>query len=378
MPGNNLDMKFFLSVAGNDPPDLVNQDDPVVADWAHRGAILPIDELATPEEYSRLKPWLFSAASAIGTYNGRLYALCNGLDIRALYYDRDVLDEFGLSPPRTLDELDRTALRIAPPELSVSLRRYGFLPDPRRIWAWGIVFGGRFYDPATGDVTADGEPIVRALDWMASYSRRYGAEQVARFRKGEQALPGASFPLLQGRYVLVTDGQWRAADIAAAEQDALRCQEPVRHFGAVPLPPPDGGLERAGWVNGNFFVVPRGCKNPQGAWAFMKFWSGFGGHESEAARACIAGGWIPASQKVVDEPTFQQYLAENQLFATFVDLAGSPNQVPTPAVPGAQFFYDEIVRAAEDAMYGGVPARDALQKAVGRVRQHLHEVERAR
>ena len=35
MPGANLDLKFFLSVAGGDPPDLLNQDDPIVADWAH-------------------------------------------------------------------------------------------------------------------------------------------------------------------------------------------------------------------------------------------------------------------------------------------------------------------------------------------------------
>ena len=39
MPGNNFDMKLFLSVTGGDPPDLLNQDDPIVADWAFRKAI---------------------------------------------------------------------------------------------------------------------------------------------------------------------------------------------------------------------------------------------------------------------------------------------------------------------------------------------------
>ena len=24
--------------------------------------------------------------------------------------------------------------------------RFGYLPDPRRLWAWGIVFGGSFFD----------------------------------------------------------------------------------------------------------------------------------------------------------------------------------------------------------------------------------------
>ena len=232
---------------------------------------------------------------------------------------------------------------------------YGFLPDPRRIWAWGIVFGGRFWDPATGRITADSEPIVRAAEWIESYGQRYGFEQVIRFRKADQALPGAAFPLLEHRYVLVMDGQWRVAELAAAVQAARDRGEPEPRFGVVPLPPPAGGLANAGWVNGNFFVLPRGGRNSRGAWEFMKFWNGFGGHAAEAARACAAGGWIPAGQEVIDTPEFQNYLRRFPLFKTFVDLAASPNQVPTPAVPGVQYFQDEISRAAEDALAGRLP-----------------------
>ncbi|REK11942.1 MAG: extracellular solute-binding protein [Planctomycetota bacterium] len=369
MPGNNLDLKFFLSVAGGDPPDVLNQDDPIVADWAHREALLPLDAMASPEEIAELEGWLFPAARQIGSYQDRLYALCNGLDIRALYYNGDLLAEHGLAPPQTLAELDAAALAIAPP--GEPHDRYGYLPDPRRLWSWGIVFGGRFYDPRTGVATADSEPIVAALDWMASYSRRYGPDQVARFRKGDQALPGAAFPLLEGRYAMIMDGQWRVAEIAAVAAAAAKRGEQVPHYGVVPLPPPPSGVPKAGWVNGNFFVVPRGARNPQGAWAFMKFWSGFDGHEGEAARACAGGGWIPASQAVVDHPTFQDYLRRYPLFGTFVELASSPEQVPTPGVPGAQFFQDEVIRAAEDAMYKLVPPRAALENANRRVQARL-------
>lgn len=374
MPGNNLDLKFFLSVAGGDPPDLLNQDDPIVADWAERGALVPLDELATADEIAQLQTWLFPAAREIGSYQDRLYALCNGLDIRALYYNADVLAEHHLEPPRTIAQLDHAATTIAPPQAGPRAR-YGYLPDPRRLWSWGIVFGGQFYDPQSGRVTADSSPVVAALDWMASYSRRYGADQVARFRKGDQALPGAAFPLLEGRYAMIMDGQWRVAEIAAVQDAAKKRGERVPQYGVVPLPPPNGGVANAGWVNGNFFVVPRGAKNPRGAWAFMKFWSGFGGHEAEAARTCAGGGWIPASQQVVDQPRFQEYLASYPLFRTFVELAGSPHQVPTPHVPGAQFFQDEVIRAAEDAIFKLVPADEALRNATTRI-QAKREAER--
>jgi multiple sugar transport system substrate-binding protein len=292
-----------------------------------------------------------------------------------LYYNANVLDEFDLEPPRTIDQLTAAALRIAPPEEPPPRSRYGYLPDPRRIWSWGIVFGGRFYDPASGRITADSEPIVAALDWMASFSRRYGADQVARFRKGDQALPGAAFPLLEGRYAMIMDGQWRVSEIAAVEAAARRRGEAQPRYGVVPLPVPPGGRPNAGWVNGNFFIVPRGARNPRGAWAFMKFWSGFAGHEAEAARACAAGGWIPASQKVVSHRVFQDHLRRFPMFATFVTLAASPNQVPTPDVVGAQYLQDELIRAAEDAMYKLVPPREALRRATQRAQARL-EAER--
>jgi len=264
MPGANLDLKFFLSVTGGDPPDLMNQDDPVVADWAIRGALTPLDEMASPAEIAALENWLFPAARSLGSYQGRLHALCNGLDVRALYYDQNVLEQFGREPPETIEALDALARLIAPPGGDKRRRRYGYVPDSRRLWAWGIVFGGRFYDPATGRVTADSEPVVRALRWMASYSRLYGADALLAFRQGEQALTGAAFPLLEGRYAMLMDGQWRVREIEEAVASAKVRGREVPRIGVVPLPRFKDGPTDAGWVNGNFFVVPRGCKNSEG------------------------------------------------------------------------------------------------------------------
>lgn len=374
MPGANLDLKFFLSVTGGDPPDLLNQDDPVVADWAIRDALTPLDELATPAEISELETWLFPAARALGSFNDRLYALCNGLDIRALYYDKNVLEEFNREPPQTIEELDELARLIAPPGHDIRRRRYGYVPDSRRLWAWGIVFGGRFYDPTMGEITADSRPIVEALSWMASYSEMYGADALLAFRQGDQALTGAAFPLLQGRYAMLMDGQWRVREVEAAVAAANASGRPAPRIGVIPLPKWKDGPADAGWVNGNFFIVPRGCKNPAGAWQFMKFWSGFNGNEAEAARACVAGGWIPASEQVVQQEVFQQYLKDHPDFATFVHLAASKNQVPWPPIPVAQFYDDQLREAAMAAMYKGEAPKAVLQETTRRVQQRLDEV----
>ena len=77
MPGNNFDMKLFLAITGGDPPDLINQDDPIVADWAHRGALYSMEEIASAEEVDRMKQWLLPVARSLGEYDGKLFAVCN-------------------------------------------------------------------------------------------------------------------------------------------------------------------------------------------------------------------------------------------------------------------------------------------------------------
>ena len=254
------------------------------------------------------------------------------------------------------------------PATTDRLERVGYLPDPRRLWAWGVVFGGSFGDPNAEaldqQVTADDPNVLNALRWMKSYADRYGADRVAAFRSGDQALTGASFPLLADRrYAAMMDGQWRVRDLAEATTEAQLRNKPIDEFGVCPLPIPPGGAERAGWVNGNFFIVPRGARNAAGAWEFMKFWSGFDGNERDAATTAAAGGWIPASDRVVAEEPFQTFLSARPLFRVFVELASSANQAPTPALPVASAYYREVVAAAQDVMYRGADPEARLRQA---------------
>jgi len=357
IPGNNLDAKLFLSVIDGDPPDLVNQDDPIIADWANRGALTPLNEVATPEELNDLNEFQFPAARRLTTYQDQYYGLCNGLDIRALYYNQTLFEQLELSPPQTTEQLDKLAEQAMAYNEAGEPVRFGYLPDSRRLWAWGVVFGGQFYDPQHNRPTADARPVVDALSWMQSYTKRYGVDQVAAFRAGDQSLPGKSFPLLplgddpaSGRYAMILDGQWRTRDLAASNAARVAKGLPPIEYGVAPLPPPPNGRPDAGWVNGNFFIIPRGAKQPRGAWEFMKFWIGLDGNAAEAAKTCAAGGWIPVSGKVVEEPAFENFLNRQPLFREFVRLAASENQHPIPPIPGAALYNREIKGAGAKAM----------------------------
>ncbi|MEL7500313.1 MAG: extracellular solute-binding protein [Planctomycetota bacterium] len=387
MPGNNLQAKLFLSVAGGDPPDIINQDDPVVPDWAHRGVIDSLEQVAPAEEVAAVRDFLLPAAEKLSTYEGEMFALCNGLDIRALYYNQTLLDKYGLEPPETTNDLDRIAEAIAP-QGSGDVQRYGYLPDTRRLWAWGYVFGGSFYDDVDHQATIDSPAVDAALKWMASYRDKYSADRIAAFRTGDQSLPGKTFPLLPirddemfGRYAVVMDGQWQVRKILALQQRREAEGLPAPSFGVCPLPIPaelpPGVTARsnAGWVNGNFFVFPRNARNRSGAWEFAKFWIGYQSTD-QAAKTCIEGGWIPVSQSVVESPEFKKYTDANPLFGKFVELASSPNQFPTPPVVGAAMFKRAVESASYDAMFTDKPIEEILQSTNQTIQQQLDRQQR--
>lgn len=374
MPGNNLDVKLFLSVVGGAPPDLVNQDDPVLADWALRGAIVPLDEVASEAEINRLATWLFPAARTLGSFRGRMYGLCNGLDIRAMFVNRSMLREKGLEVPDSIEALDALGESF-PMGASQGVAESGpiaFLPNPRTFWSWGIVFGGRFADPRSGRLTLDNPKLAQALAWMASYGQRYGTRALAQ-QSRDQALPGKMFPLLAGYYVAIVDGQWRCRDVEQRRIERQKKGIPADEIVVTSLPPPTGagfaGESDAGWVNGNFFLIPRGSRNPRGAWEFMKFWSGFDGFAGEAAACCAEGGWIPVSAEVVEHPRYREYLEQTPLMATFARLAASPRQIPRPNIPGAARLDREVRALAEQVMLRGKPeqARPLLLDAQRRL-----------
>ena len=384
VPGNNFDAKLFLAIAGGDPPDLVNQDDPVLADWFMRGAIQPVDEFAAVADVAALRQFLLPAATRLVSVDSRMVAVPNGLDIRLLFYNRTVLQQHGLVPPRTLSEFDAILDQLTPPGTNLDQVDWvAYLPDPRRLWAWGYVFGGEFFDDVTGDVQLNSAEISAVLQWMVDRVSGFGGDATARFRRADQSLPGKTFPLLpsdetglHGRYVFLLDGQWRVRDIEefAARREAQN--QPTVQFDACSLPYPDGeplmGRPRSGWVNGNFFLVPTGARNSAGAWAFMKFWIGLT-DPSAAAETCIAGGWIPVSNAVIESPRYREYLPDHPLMARFVHEATSDALFPYPMVPGAMFFQREVNAAAEYApRHSDADVSQILSDAQRRIQSHLN------
>ena len=156
--------------------------------------------------------------------------------------DKDGLAWSKVIAPTSIEDLNQIAKTICPPGTN-DPQAFGYLPDSRRLWAWGYVFGGDFYDKKTGQVLLNEPHVAAAIKWMAQYASWYGADTINRFRQGDQSLPGKTFPLLPieddkmiGRYSVLMDGQWRVRDINAFANRRQEQGIDSPEFGVCPLP----------------------------------------------------------------------------------------------------------------------------------------------
>ena len=371
VPGHAADSKFLLAVAGGDPPDCMAQWNPVIPKWAENKLLVPLDTLMSEEEWADFKATAYPVARKIGMFEGHLYGVTTGLNIWAMFYRMDHLKEAGLLAPgmperiTSLDDLRRVQAYLpktleALDEWGRMLHRYddgllsriGFIPQ--WIYMYAPRFGGGFYDREAGRLTLNTPANLRAMTYLTDRRAELGFDKVVRFESSLTTTFGADWPFITGKYAITSDGQWRVVQ--------LKRFAPELSYVTAPAPvPAEGGRENAGWSNGNFMVIPVGAGCPEGAWEFIKFWSGLAEPE-RAAEFYTWGGWLPLNTRVADSPIYRKYVEEHPTFQTFLDILPSPNIEPTPPVPYQVYLLDRIKATDESAMRGTLSPAKALDR----------------
>lgn len=363
VPGDTADSKFLIAVAGENPPDCMAQWNDVIPKWAESKLLVPLDEQMGPNEWAKQKGSIFPAALRVGTYKDHLYGLTVGLNVWALYYRPDYFREAGLDPdhlPATLEGLTAWASKMDKHSDNGQLSRLGFLPGGMR--AFAPIFGGGLFDWDKQQLSLDTPQNLKALEWLTGFRSRLGFDKVLRFESSQRAAVGSDWPLINGSYAMVVDGQWRVEE--------TNKYAPKFEFRTAPIPAPLGGAKNASYSNGNFMIIPRSAHQPAGAWEFIKFWSGLS-HPEQAAEFYTWGGWLPLNREVAQAPLYRAYIRKHPQFETFVKLLESPNIQPIPPVPYQVYLWDRLQRIEESAERGAKTPRQALDSLVGDVNQEL-------
>lgn len=345
--------KVLTAIAGGNPPDIVS------AVWlrqlvqmAARGGLTPLTQFAEADGMNGegYFPQLWNAWQ----WNGELWGLMVTSNANVLAYSPPVFAEVGATePPTTLAALDEIALALEKVDASGNIERVGILPSGIR-W-WGLVHGGTFYNEEAQTVTANDPKIVAALDWMASYRRRLGVEQVAAFQSGFGDFMSPQNSFFSGKEAMTQVGEWF---IQFQKQFA-----PDLEMDMFAAPAPEGGRANCTTFDGSVFTVPAGVRNPEAAWSFIKWLS----QDENMGEFCFNIQNIPP--KVA--PASEERFVSDPRFQLALNLLNGENAFGPDKMPVNDFYNTRLAEAETAVLSGQLEAQEALDRVTQEVQEEL-------
>ena len=196
------------------------------------------------------------------TRDGKQYGLPKYHGAQALYYNRDLLDKYGVDYPDS--SWDHDDYLTAMKRLTHSVNENG-RPD---LWgsmidvSWERIqvhvneWGGNFVDPKDPKRCLMGEPeAMAAIEWLRA--RMWDDKVMATL---DMQKTGTQKAFVSGQVAMAEDGSWALKDILT--------NAPFR-IGVAPLPA--GPVRRVTLATTDGFGIYAGTRHPDAAWELMKF-----------------------------------------------------------------------------------------------------------
>lgn len=372
VPYGEKETKFLASVAAGTPPDVLFTD-PNVIPFAQMGAIIPVDTLMSKEEMDKFKEYVWPLNWQGNVYDGHIWSFYGFVDVMALYYNKGIFREVGLDPnkpPLDIKTLDEYAEKLTTYDARGNIDRAGFIPSD--LWQWGNVFGGDFQDPDNPNViTVNNPKVVKALEWIASYSKKYDVKRITAFNASlAEERTMALDPLISERFAMQLMGQWKVIDIDKYAKEDF-------DYGVAPLPYPPGGRKNAHMQNcSGYGLIPKGTPHPEEALKFLLYWNGYPSTPEivrDRAKIMVAGGWMPLAETVWEHPIVNDYLEKFPAFKVFADIlrAETTKVLTTPA---QTYYIDRLLVAEDKARLLQVTPKQALDTCTAEVQKELDRI----
>lgn len=333
VPYDQMNSKLISAVGSKTGPDVVVFNGADASTLALGGALAPITEqwdgFADKGEFPE---------SVVHSLEGDVYAAQGYVNLLGLWYNQDILDEVGVQPPTTMDELN-AALDAVTAAGKGGITLSG-LPQSQGEWQaypWLSSFGFNYDDPQAAPLE---EAFTAIQKWTASGALTREAVT------WDQTVPFQTWAA--GNVAFAENGNWQ---MGTARSDA------DFNYGVVPLPVGESGQV---YLGGEGQGIGAFSKNPELAWQYLEetYFS-----EEGQAIALTGVGSIPSRGDAASAPE----ITEDPILAAFAQsLADNGANYPAPAVP-AEAVADQQLAVGQvwSAVIGGqmTPA-DAAAKLI--------------
>ncbi|MGW7665263.1 ABC transporter substrate-binding protein [Streptomyces sp. NPDC054756] len=327
--------------------DILNIDVSWTSEFAAQGWIRPLERDRFPLG-TFLKPVVGTA-----TYDGRLYAVPYVTNAGLLLYRKDILAKEGVDPPRTWDELERAARRIAP---KYGLDGYAgqFLPyEGLTVNAAEAVYsaGGTILGDEGERVTVDSEAARDGIDFLARGVREGWIPKQALTYKEEESKQAFQ----DGRLLFLRNWPYAYA-VASAEGSPV-----AGKIGAVPLPGPDGPGTSV--LGGSNLAVSTHARHPDSAARLLAYLT-----SEHVQRQVLTRGALP--------PVRADLYEDPELIRRFPYLPTLRESVRTAAPRPKSPRYGQVSLVVQAVVRDAMAGHDTSEAAVRRLARELDAIAR--
>ena len=355
LPVSQIERKIMMATAGGNPPDIAGLWSWAIPIYAEKGALTPLNKLLEKAHIAKTNyaPVFWSLCE----HRGFMWALPSTPATLALHWNKKMFRDAGLdpdTPPKTLDELDAMAekltiveverqgmkARMRYPDLTpkekeskqFDIIQLGYSPSEPGWYnqMWCYWFGGRLWD---GDrkITANSPENIEALTWFASYSKKYGLQNMRTFGAAFGNFASPQNPFLEGQIAMVIQGVWMYNYISK--------YSPGMEWAAAPFPPKDPAKTPLVTIaECDVFVIPKGARHVEDAFEFIRYVNSQGPME----KLCLG------QRKFSPLATTSQEFIEthpNPFIQTFINLSWSSNALYVPRLSNWNEYKEEMIVA---------------------------------
>ena len=350
----NYDTQVQSAAASRQLPDVLEFDGPMLANYAWKGYLKPLEGLPADVQ-SDLLPSIVRQ----GTYGGKFYAIGAFDSGLGLFVNRRLLEQVNARIPTnvvsawTIDEFNQVLARSVEQEKRSG--GDGQVLDLKRDyrgewWTYGfyasiVSAGADLVDRTKYQSAAGVLNSPRAVEALSHLRHWFKAGYV------DPNTDGRAF--VDGRTAISWVGHWEYPRYRQALGDQL-----------VLLPLPDFGQGSRTGMGSWAWGVTRECRNPEAALRFIEFLM----RPEEIEAIVAANGAVPARHSVIERSQLYRAGGPLRLYAEQLSQSAVPRPV-SPAYPVITSAFQEVMAKVIE----GGDAKSALDSAVKTIDQDIRD-----
>ena len=351
----DIETKIVASVAAGTPPDTHYTNWVFQGPFMHNGIIRPLDEYVKAAGVKRED--FTKAMWDDSSLNGVLYAVPGGADWIVYFWNKDMYIQNGEDPETPLNTFEDTE------EISLKFHRTSgeqitHLGWNRRSFGstrLGFLFGGRFYDEATGKVTPDDPAIIESINWVLDLTKKQGGNAAIDEFFGDAGSYGnTAFPWYTSNLAYFASGFWA--------QDRLDANAEGLPYGIAVPPTVEGAQEgiRHNSVQGWMYGIPVNAEHPEEAWTFDQWM--FIDNSAKMGYETLNGPCVIAQLGEFKEGLIAKIGADNRMtpyLDAFLSLA-EKGETFWPPLPTASAYRSAFNTAVGSVLNEEITAEEAM------------------